>query len=62
AESVCLSATQLPAEPAPAGSIQQCPHLSRSQSANPAQLEHQPAPICQQHEPSGTPSPAYVPQ
>ncbi|GKD99419.1 hypothetical protein Tco_1387403, partial [Tanacetum coccineum] len=62
AGSVCLSAPSLPARPAPAESTQQSSHLSRPQSADPAQLEHQPAPICLQHEPSRTLSPVPVPQ
>ncbi|GJZ98997.1 hypothetical protein Tco_0671548 [Tanacetum coccineum] len=61
AEYAYLSAALLPANPAHAESIQQSPHLSGSQSADPAQPEHQPAPICLQHEPSGTP-PTSVPQ
>ncbi|GKG43693.1 hypothetical protein Tco_0482786, partial [Tanacetum coccineum] len=62
AESACLSAAQLPAKPTHGGSIQQYPHLFGSQSADPAQPEHQPAPTCLQHEPSEMPSPVPIPQ
>ncbi|GKC18194.1 hypothetical protein Tco_1014976 [Tanacetum coccineum] len=62
ARSTCLFAAPLPAGPAPAELTQQSSHLSGPQSANPAQLEHQPAPICLQHGTSRTVSPVYVPQ
>ncbi|GKA61078.1 hypothetical protein Tco_0760485 [Tanacetum coccineum] len=62
AKSVSLFAALLPARPAPAESTQQSSHLSGPQSVEPTQPEHQPDPICLQYEPSGTPSPAYVPQ
>ncbi|GJX00691.1 reverse transcriptase domain-containing protein [Tanacetum coccineum] len=57
-----LSATLLPAKPASDGSIQKSPHLFRSQSTDPAPPGCQSAQICLRHEPSGTPSPAPVPQ
>ncbi|GJX17430.1 hypothetical protein Tco_0218262 [Tanacetum coccineum] len=56
AGSVNPPAVQLPVTPRPAESTQQSPHLSGPQSADPAQPENQPAPICLQHEPSRTPS------
>nr|GEW63703.1 hypothetical protein [Tanacetum cinerariifolium] len=62
AESERLSATSWPAKPTPAESAQQSSHLSGSQSADPAQPEHLPAPIYLSHEPSLTPSPEPVPQ
>ncbi|GJS51699.1 hypothetical protein Tco_0625061 [Tanacetum coccineum] len=62
ARSACLSVAHLSARPAPAESTQKSSHLSGSQSADHAQLEHQPAPICLQHGPSGTLSPVPVPQ
>ncbi|GKE02075.1 hypothetical protein Tco_1390058, partial [Tanacetum coccineum] len=52
AESVNPSTAQLSAKPAPAGSIWQSSHLSRSQPADPAPLEHQLAPIRPRPEPS----------
>nr|GEX65315.1 hypothetical protein [Tanacetum cinerariifolium]GEX65319.1 hypothetical protein [Tanacetum cinerariifolium]GEX65321.1 hypothetical protein [Tanacetum cinerariifolium] len=57
AESECLSATPRPAKPAPAELAQQSSHPFGSQSADPAQPEHQPAPIYLSHEPSGMLSP-----
>ncbi|GJV87721.1 hypothetical protein Tco_0369787 [Tanacetum coccineum] len=51
AESVYLSAALLPA---PAELVQQSPHLSRSQSADPVPPGHQSAQICLRHEPSGS--------
>nr|GEV19708.1 hypothetical protein [Tanacetum cinerariifolium] len=62
AGSACLSTAPLSAKPAPPESTQQSSCLSRLQSADLAQPEHQPALICSQRGPSVTPSPVLVPQ
>ncbi|GKD11605.1 hypothetical protein Tco_1196012 [Tanacetum coccineum] len=58
----CLFAAPLSAKSAPAKLTHQSSHLSGPQSADPGQSEHQPAPICLQHELPETLSPVPVPQ